>query len=214
MEDVTGSDKRRWIETGAVVATGISKYIFMDWLEFRVFYIVAAILFWVTFIYLRFRRNSLILKQWGFRKKNFKKAFLFLAPFALAAIAAITWYGISFNAAFLNWHVLPIILFYPAWGIIQQFLILALVAGNLHAIHIVRLSKLKIILLVSLVFSLVHYPSFPLVVFTFFMELLFGLAYFKWRNLWPLGLYHGWIASLFIYFVLERDLWIELWEIF
>lgn len=214
MPDITETDKWRWIEIGAVVLTGIMKYIFMDWLELRVFYIVVACLFWIAFIYFRYRRNGLILKQWGFRKKNFKKSFSFLTPFALALIAGVVWYGIKYNATFLNRNVIPIILFYPAWGIVQQFLILALVAGNLYAIQTVRLSRLQIILLVSLVFSLVHYPSFPLVVFTFFMELLFGLAYFKWRNLWSLGVYHGWVASLVLYFVLGRDLWNELWAVF
>jgi hypothetical protein len=214
MREVTETDRWRWIEIGAAVLTGIMKYIFMDWLELRVFYIVAACLFWIVFIYIRYRRNDFILKQWGFRKKNFKKSFSFLSPFAIAAIVGVIWYGVTFNATFLNWHIIPIIIFYPAWGIIQQFLILALVAPNLDAIQSVRLSKLQIILLISAVFSLVHYPSFPLVVFTFFMELLFGLAYFKWRNLWSLGIYHGWVASLVLFFVLGRDLWSELWAIF
>ncbi len=214
MPEITERVRWRWIEISAVVLTGVMKYVFMDWLELRVFYIVAACLFWITFIYLRYRRNNLILKQWGFRKKNFKKAFYFLSPFALAAIVGVIWYGIKFNATFLNRNVIPILLLYPAWGIIQQFLILALVARNLFALQTFRLSKIQIILLISAVFSLVHYPSFPLVVFTFFMELLFGLAYFRWRNLWPLGLYHGWVASLVLFFVLGRDLWDELWSIF
>jgi uncharacterized protein len=214
MPDITVTDSWRWFEIGAVVLTGIMKYIFMDWLELRVFYIVAACLFWIFFIYMRYRRNKSILKYWGFRKKNFNQAFYFLAPFALAVIAGVIWYGIKYNSTFLNLHIIPIILFYPAWGVVQQFLILALVAGNLYAIRSVRLTKLQIILLVSAVFSLVHYPSFPLVVFTFFMELLFGLAYFRWRNIWSLGLYHGWVASVVLFFVLGRDLWVELWAIF
>jgi hypothetical protein len=64
------------------------------------------------------------------------------------------------------------------------------------------------------VFAWVHYPSLPLMVFTFFMELVFLVAYFKWRNLWALGLYHGWVASLLLFFVLGRDLWNELWTVF
>jgi uncharacterized protein len=214
MYEITDTDKWRWIETGAVVLMGALKYVFMNWLELRVFYIVAACLFWIAFIYFRYRNNRLILNYWGFRRKNFKKAFLFILPFALAVVAGVAWYGIKYNAAFLNRHILPIILVYPLWGVIQQFLILALIAGNLYAIQSVRLTKLQVILFVSVIFSLVHYPSFPLVVFTFFMELLFGLAYFRWRNLWPLGLFHGWIASLVLFFVLGRDLWSELWEIF
>ncbi|MFA7489561.1 MAG: CPBP family glutamic-type intramembrane protease, partial [Mariniphaga sp.] len=69
-------------------------------------------------------------------------------------------------------------------------------------------------LLTSVVFAWVHYPSLPLMIFTFFMELLFLFAFFKWKNLWPLGLFHGWIASFLLFIVLDRDLWIELWSVF
>jgi hypothetical protein len=210
---VTRTDRRRWLEISAVVLTGLMKYVFTDWLELRVFYIVSACLFWTLYIYRRYRRDKLILQQWGFRKDHFKQAFLFLLPFSLAIIAAIVWYGISFNTNFLNWHVIPIILFYPVWGIIQQFLMTALVAGNLWSISRVKLNNPQIIILTSGLFAVVHYPSLLLMVFTFFMELLFTSAYFRWRNLWPLGLFHGWVGSLLLFFVLGRDLWSELWPI-
>ncbi len=190
------------------------KYIFTDWLELRIFYICSACLFWTVYIYKRYRNDKLILQQWGFRKKHFKQSFLFLLPFALATIAAIVWYGISLQTNFLNWHVIPIILFYPVWGIIQQFLITALVAGNLWTISRVKFNNPQIIILTSVLFAVVHYPSMLLMVFTFFMQLLFISAFFRWRNLWPLGLFHGWVASLLLFFILGRDLWIELWVVF
>ena len=190
------------------------KYILTDWLELRVFYISSACLFWTLYIYKRYRSDKLILQHWGFREKHFKQSFLFLLPFSLATIAAIVWYGISFNAIFLNWHVIPIILFYPIWGIVQQFLMTALVAGNLWSISGVKINNPQIIILTSALFAVVHFPSFLLMAFTFFMELLFTSAYFRWRNLWPLGLFHGWVASLLFFFVLDRDLWCELWTIF
>lgn len=208
------TDKRRWFEIAAVLATGLLKYVLMDWLNFRAFYIAAACIFWSVYIYKRYRENKFILQRWGFRKGHFKQSFLFLLPFALVMVAAIVWYGISYNAIFLNWHIIPVFVFYPAWGIIQQFLMVALVAGNLQAIKTVKLRKSQIFLLTSLVFAGVHYPSLPLMVFTFFMELVFLIAYFKWKNLWALGLYHGWVASLLLFFVLGRDLWSELWTVF
>lgn len=214
MRNSKENDNRRWIEIAAVLATGLMKYVLMDWLNFRAFYIAAACIFWSGYIYKRYRADKFVLQHWGFRKDNFKQTFLFLLPFALVMVAAIVWYGISLNAIFLNWHLIPVFLFYPAWGIIQQFLMVALVAGNLQEIKAVKLRKSQIFLLTSLVFTWVHYPSLPLMVFTFFMELVFLTAYFKWRNLWALGLYHGWVASLFLFFVLGRDLWNELWMVF
>ncbi len=208
------TDKRRWLEIVAVVLTGLMKYIFMDWLELRIFYIGVTFLFWTTYIYKRYKGNNLILNHWGFRKKYLKQMFLSLIPFALLIIAVIIWYVISNKINVLNWHIIPVFIFYPLWGTIQQFLIIALVAGNLHSIAAVKLKEYQIILLISVLFSLVHYPSLPLMLFVFIMEILFTAAYFRWNNLWPLGLYHGWVASLLLFFVLGRDLWNELWTVF
>jgi len=213
MENAKVTDKRRWIEIIAVVATGLLKYVFTDWLNLRMFYISAACIFWSVYIYRRYRRNKQILQHWGFRKDNFKKTFLFIMPFALFMVAVIVWYGISQRAIFFNWHVIPVFIFYPLWGFIQQYLMLALIAGNLQSINTVKIHNHQIIILTSLVFSLVHYPSVSLMVFTFFMELVFLIAWFRWRNLWATGLYHGWVASLLLFFVLGRDLWNELWTI-
>ena len=71
------TDKRRWLEITAVIATGAMKYVLMDWLNLRVFYIAAACIFWSGYIYKRYRVNEFILQQWGFRKDNLKKTFLF-----------------------------------------------------------------------------------------------------------------------------------------
>ena len=208
------TDKQRGLEIAAVVATGLLKHVFMDWLNLRAFYIGFACIFWSVYIYKRYRKNKQILQQWGFRKNHFNKSFLFLTPFALLMTAAIVWYGLTSNAVFLNWHIIPVFIFYPVWGFIQQFLILSLFAGNLMSISTIKPSETQIILLTSALFALVHYPSLPLMVFAFFMELVFAIAFFKWRNLWALALYHGWVASLLLFFVLGRDLWNELWTVF
>jgi membrane protease YdiL (CAAX protease family) len=109
--------------------------------------------------------------------------------------------------------VIPIIFLYPVFGLVQQFMMIGLIAGNLKAMRNISFRNYQIILITSLLFSLVHYPSVFLMVFTFIMELAFVLAYFKWRNLWSLGLYHGLIGCLLLFYVLERDLWLELWPV-
>jgi len=52
-----------------------------------------------------------------------------------------------------------------------------------------------------------------LMVFTFVMELFFISAYFRYQNIWALGILHGWLGGLFLYLVMHRDLWRELWMI-
>lgn len=186
----------------------------MDWLDFRTFYIVAACAFWFLFIIRKYKNNPSVLKRWGFKKQNLRQSLLFLLPFGAVVLAGIIFYGIKVNATFLNWHIIPIFLLYPAWGIIQQFIVLGLVAGNLRSLKNTRIMDWQVMFITSLLFALVHCNSTPLVIYTFVMEVIFVITYFKWRNLWALGLFHGWVSSFFLFFVLKRDLLNELLIIF
>ncbi|MCF8303801.1 MAG: hypothetical protein K9I94_11045 [Bacteroidales bacterium] len=207
-------DNERWLEILAVAATGALKFIMMDWLNLRIFYIVAASIFWLWFIYRRQKQYPGILVSWGFQKSNFKRSFLILLPFALVSIAGIVIYGSINKVDFLNWHVIPIFLLYPVWGVFQQFMIAGLVARNLKKLSQLDTGIWQTILITALLFALIHYPRIHLMVYVFFMEVIFLMVYFKWKNLWPLGLYHGWVSGLFLFFVMKRDLWSELWRIF
>jgi hypothetical protein len=207
-------DKEKWLEILAVIITGLLKFVLVDWLHLHFLYIIGACLFWIVFIFKKYKNDRSVLKRWGFQRNNLKKSLLYLLPFALIGIAGIIIYGIVVKATFLNWHIIPIFIFYPAWGIIQQFMIAGLIAGNLKTVNSLKINNLHITLLVSLLFSLVHYPSIPLMIYAFIMEFVFLRVYFKWQNLWSLGLYHGWVSSFFLFFVSERDLLNELLVIF
>ncbi len=211
---MTDTNKERQLEIYAVIITGLLKFILLDWLDFRMFYIVAACLFWLIYIYRKYRKNSYILRSWGFQKVHLKQSFFILLPVALITITGIVIYGIKINARFLNWHIIPIFVMYPVWGIIQQFMIIGLIAGNLKEMTNIKITEWQIILLTSSLFALVHYPSIPLMIYAFVMEVVFIRVYFKWKNLWTQGLYHGWVSGFFIFFVLGRDLWNELWQFF
>jgi hypothetical protein len=208
------TDKRRWFEILAVILTGALKYVMMDWLGWRLFYISGAMLFWGVYIFLRYRKDPRILQLWGIRKRNFRRTFLFLLPFALVMVGLIAVYGFYVKANFLNWRIIPVLAIYPLWGIIQQFMMIALVAGNLQAIRSLRFRRSQVMVGTSLLFAMVHYPYLPLMIYAFLMEMVFIYTFFRWRNIWPLGLYHGWVSSLFLFFVSGRDLWKELWVIF
>jgi hypothetical protein len=207
-------NKERRLEILAVVITGLLKFVFMDWLGFRLFYIVAACLFWVVYIYSKTGNNPEAFKSWGFQRENFRSSFLVLLPVALLAITGILIYGALSQARFLNWHIIPILLLYPAWGTIQQFMMVGLIAGNLRKLTDIKITESQIILFTSFLFAFVHYPSFPLMGYAFIMEVIFIKVYLKWPNIWSLGLYHGLVSGLFIFFVLGRDLWSELWKMF
>lgn len=210
-EKTSDPDKRKWFEIYAVIITGTLKYILMDWLELRVFYIVSACLFWVIYILRRFRTDKQILYNWGFKRSGFKRTFLFALPLALLIIPGIL---ITDSSSSLTWSLIPVLALYPFWGMIQQFVMISIIAGNLGSISTLKLGQNQVIILVSFLFALAHYPSWPLMVFTFVMEVVFIIAWFRWNNLWALGLLHGWLGALFLYLVQNRNLWNELWSIF
>jgi len=214
IRNTMSTDKSRWIEILAVVITGLLKFIIMDRFQMRAFYISGACIFWLIYIVLRYKSDNSILKYWGFKKEYFRKSFLLLMPFAVVGIIVIITYGIFIERYILNWHIIPILFLYPVWGLIQQFMVAGLVAGNLKSITSLHLRDYQVVLLTSFVFALVHSPDLFLIIFAFFMQVIFTVVYLIWRNLWSLGLVHGWIATFLLYYILERDLWTELFAWF
>jgi len=182
----------------------------MDYLNWRFPFVAAAILCWVSYIIYRDRKQPGITKYWGFRTDNFKTVLKKVLPFGLLAV--ITFFGVGFYKGTLNisWHIIPILILYPTWGTIQQFLLIALTAGNLQDLKGQNLNKGIIILFSALLFGIIHYPYVWLMIATFILAIFYGWIYLKERNLYVLGLFHGWLGGIFYYTVLERDPFLEM----
>ena len=208
-QKTTQSDARRVGEILAVLATGIGKFIFMDWLNLKLQYIVAAIIFWVIYVGLRKRANKDLLRHWGFRMDNFGLAWKMVLPFGIVAVISFVTIGIIQNTINITWHILPILVVYPIWGVIQQFLVIGLVAGNLQDMESVKIHKTVTIVATALLFGAIHYPYNWLIIGTFVLALFYGFVYLRIRNVWVLGLFHGWLGGLFFYTVVDRDPFLE-----
>lgn len=202
-------DKTRIFEVIAVALTGIGKFVLMDFLNLRLVYITIACLFWGGYIFYRSRTNKGIIKYWGLSKDNFNKTFLELLPIAILSVGCFIFIGNKLETNILNWSIIPILLFYPLWGIIQQFIIVGLLARNLKDIKSVRIPEILIILITAVIFSVVHYPHNLLIIGTFFLAILYTTLYLRGRNLIVMGIYHGWLGAFFFYTLLERDPWKE-----
>ena len=121
-------------------------------------------------------------------------------------------YAHSNNTILFNPHIIPILILYPLWGFIQQFLVVGLVAGNLKDLRSGKVPLVLIVLSASVLFSLVHYPYPLLMIATFFLALLYTFIYLRYRNLISLGLFHGWLGCFFMFYVLSRDPWREVFN--
>ncbi|MDC8005706.1 CPBP family intramembrane metalloprotease [Aureisphaera galaxeae] len=201
----TLSNNTKYLEILAVILTAAGKFVFMDYLNWRLPYVSFAVLSWTLYILYRKRRTPGILKYWGFRKDNFRRALRWVLPFGIFSVAVFLTIGIWQGSLNLTWHIFPILITYPLWGIIQQFLLIALVAGNLKDGNRGNFKNWQIILGSAVLFSLVHYPSVWLMLGTFILALFYGFVYLKERNVYVLGLFHGWLGAIFYYTVVGTD---------
>lgn len=206
------TNRTRILEIVAVVLTGLGKLVFVNYLNLKFWYIVAACLLWVGYVVFRSVKQPGILNYWGFTNNNFKRSISFLAPLALISIISFFLYGYTQNSTILNWHILPVLIVYPIWGTIQQFLMVGLVAGNMSDLKGKNIPLVIIIIVTSITFSIVHVPSLLLVLATLLLAIVYTLHYLKARNLWTLGLFHGWLGGLFYFIVLGRDPWVEVFS--
>src|SRR5688572_8417145 len=204
------SNKRRILEILAVILTAIGKFVFMDYLNWRFPFVAIAIASWIGYIIYRNRKQPGILKYWGFRTDNFSTVLKKVLPFGLLALISFIGIGFYQNTINYSWHIIPILILYPLWGTIQQFLLIALTTGNLHDIKSQKLNKGVIIFLSALLFGAIHYPYTWLMIATFMLAIFYGWIYLRERNLYVLGLFHGWLGGIFYYTVLQRDPFLEM----
>ncbi len=196
------SERRRVLEIAGVALTALGKFVFMDALGWRLPFVITAVVLWSVYVYYRYTNEKCILRYWGFRTDNFKTISKYLLPFSIIAVVlfvAIGWYQDTINA---TWHILPLLITYPIWGSIQQFLTIGLVAGNLY--HM-KMKKTVVIVITATLFSAIHYPSIGLMIGTFILALFYGYVYLKIKNIYALGICHGWLGAIFYYTVVNQD---------
>jgi hypothetical protein len=190
-------------EAAAVIGTGACFLVLSTWLQKRLLFIFAAALFWFVFLLVRVRRNPSAFRAWGFTGQGLGRSVRMLLPFALAALVVSAGYGLLAGTLLFTWRLFLLLVLYPAWGLWQQFLVVGLFAGNLRKDG--RLPDWLIIVATALVFAAIHLPSIPLVVVAGLMVAITTGVYFETGNLYALGLFHGWVASLAYFFVLGND---------
>jgi hypothetical protein len=171
--------------------------------------IVGACLFWSCFVFFRTWQDRAALRRWGFRADNLHQAAVFPALIFVVTAIGFAWYAHRQGTLGFSAHLLLILLIYPAWGLVQEFLVLAVVVGNLELMPSLRRRRGLLVLLVAAVFGLIHGLDLRVVSGSFFLELTCIPLYFKYRNLWPLGVLHGWLGALFYFWIEGRDMWVE-----
>jgi membrane protease YdiL (CAAX protease family) len=203
------SDNTRKFEIAAVLVTAICKFIFMDYLNYKLLFILVTIFVWVTYVIYKQRKKPGALQYWGFRLDNFNTVVKKIFPFGVVSLLIFLVVGYFRDSINLTWHIIPILIFYPVWGTIQQFLTIGIFAANFQDMKNRRYSDMTIIFTTAGLFSIIHYPHYWLMLGTFVLALFYVYIYLRSRNLYALGLFHGWLGGIFFYTVVGRDPFLE-----
>ena len=196
-----------WVnfELAAVIVLASGKFVFGDVLEQDVWFAVAGGAACLAYIFARTHARAGLIEVWGFSSKNLHSSMSVTLPVTAACVAATVWYGTAAGTAVFHWHMAAVLLLYPLWGIVQQFLLVVLVAGNVDRLTGGRLPRLFIVLPTAVLFALVHIPVPELMGATFLMGCFTTAMFLRYRSLWALGLFHGIFATALYYFVLGED---------
>ncbi|SDM31714.1 hypothetical protein SAMN05421823_11267 [Catalinimonas alkaloidigena] len=107
------SNRVRLYETGAVLGTALGKFVFLDYLQWRLGFVLVIIVAWTAYLLYRRQKTSGVLRHWGFRTDNLGVVLRRVLPFGLAAVAAFFIVGYVRGTVHLTWHVFPILVLYP-----------------------------------------------------------------------------------------------------
>lgn len=206
-----GGGEREWsrravLEMSAVALTGVGHLAFSAADASAIFIPIAAA-GWGGYVYYRAREDDQFLRNAGFTTENLGPAFRDASLVAAGSLALMAGIGAAQGSLHLHPDMVPALLLYPAWGLLQQFLVQTLVAGNLADAPGWVSSAYFVTPATATVFGAVHVPNWPLAAGTFALGLAYTPLYLQHRNLWPLGLYHGWLGTFYYFWVLDRNPW-------
>jgi uncharacterized protein len=181
-----GLSRRALLEMGAVALTGVGHLAFSE-ADASAVFIPIARAGWGGYVYHRSREDADFLRTAGFTSENLGPAFRDASILAAGSLALMAGIGAAQGLLTLDRDMVPALLLYPAWGLLQQFLVQGLVAGNLNNAPGWIGSPYFITPVTAAVFGSVHLPNWKLTAGTLALGLAYTPLYLKHGNLWPLG---------------------------
>ncbi len=160
----------------------------------------------------RVRREPALIARWGLDPTVGRGPLLrVLLPLGAVAVVGSAAVAVAAGRSLLVPYLWLSLLVYPVWGLVQQWLVQALVVDNLRVLT--GLSRGAACVLGGVGFGLLHVEHPLLVLATAGLGAVYVLLFQRWRNLWPLGVAHGWLGSVFYPWVLGRNPLAELIEL-
>lgn len=199
-------------EIAAAIATGALRPVFADILQLKVTFIALVLGCWVPYLAVQAWKRPSVLAEWGFSTVNLKQSFIATALLAAGVLTALAAVASRRGGVMFHWHMLPLLFLYPVWGLFQQLLVQGVVVRPLVLGVTPVVPRATAIAVSAALFGAIHLPDARLAAATAVMGLVFTPLYLRWNNLWPLGLFHGWLGVAFYFWYLGRDPWTEFFQ--
>ncbi len=205
--EVIPSRSRAGGELAAFLLTGALFLVFENVFDAKLPFLAAVIPAWALYAALRLGRVPGLVDVWGLGRRGFGETARQAAGWLAVGVGGLLVYRLL-----LGWRPLPagaplVFLVYPAWALVQQFALQALVAGNLDRLGTPRPWAVA---MTAVLFGLAHLPDWPLVGLCAAAGAAWTAVFLRTRNLWPLAVCHAWTGALAYYWILERDPWREM----
>ncbi len=195
-------NRTRLLELLAVVATAVGHYVFVDIDILHPVYLVVTIGGWMAYLAHSVRSRPDEVAEWGFRADGSAEAGRWIAMILAGAGGVMALIGLVTGHLTAHWHFLVCLAIYPLWGWVQQWLVQGVVVRSLRENGF---GFGATVVLSAFAFGFAHWPDWGLILPTFALAFLFTPLWLRYRNLWPLGLAHGWLGAMLYYWVLGRD---------
>ena len=167
----------------------------------KYYFIIPAIVLCALSIRWDYRADKGVLKTYGIRTDNLKEATrlsaFFFGPMAVVILAI---FPFTDNPKPPFYFYFTIFL-YPLWGLAQQFMFQSFFHSRLLKLGLAPWS----IVICTLVFTLVHWNSEKLRIFTFIGGIFFSYSFYRCPNILPLGVAHGILGAMVYYLLLGKD---------
>jgi len=174
-------------------------------------FIVVAISLWSIVPAIRIAGNRTLLNRWGLKPtSNIRTLTTVLAPILLGLLGIGVLLAYTLGRPLWPEAIVYTLLLYPIWGLIQQFLVQAMLIDNIRALSGLQLPWLMA--LGGVCFGIVHIKHPYLVLATAPMGAVYVYLFQRWRNLWPLALCHGWLGAFFYPWILQLNPLAEMLE--
>ena len=202
--------KRAWAEMGAVALTGVGHLVFSEF-DASGLFIPLAIGGWGGYVGYRAATEPGFLGDLGLTGDNLGPAFRDASILAGAALVGMAVVGAAQGTLEVDADLLPLLALYPVWGVVQQTLVQGFVTRHLAD---AGLSSWAVTPISAVAFGSVHVPNWKLTAATTALGAAYAPLYLRHRNVWPLGLYHGWLGAAYYRWVLDRNPWQEILDEF